>query len=227
MKNHIVKVESLTKTYQIGDATVYALNNISFHIKEKTFVSVIGKSGSGKSTLLHMLGGLDSPTQGKVFIDNVEITAQKEKQLSVFRRQNIGFVFQFFDLIEELNVKENIMFPVLLDKKEVDMEYFEKLVSLLGLQERLGHLPSQLSGGQQQRAAIARALISKPKLILMDEPTGNLDETSARAVIDLIQLVMKHFHTTIIVVTHDADVANAADTMLKLKDGALLGEPSL
>lgn len=227
MKNHIVKVESLTKTYQIGDATVYALNNISFHIKEKTFVSVIGKSGSGKSTLLHMLGGLDSPTQGKVFIDNVEITAQKEKQLSVFRRQNIGFVFQFFDLIEELNVKENIMFPVLLDKKEVDMEYFEKLVSLLGLQERLGHLPSQLSGGQQQRAAIARALISKPKLILMDEPTGNLDETSARAVIDLIQLVMKHFHTTIIVVTHDADVANAADTVLKLKDGALLGEPSL
>lgn len=226
MKNHIVKVESLTKTYQIGDATVYALNNISFHIKEKTFVSVIGKSGSGKSTLLHMLGGLDSPTQGKVFIDNVEITAQKEKQLSVFRRQNIGFVFQFFDLIGELNVKENIMFPVLLDKKDVDMEYFEKLVSLLGLQERLEHLPSQLSGGQQQRAAIARALISKPKLILMDEPTGNLDETSARAVIDLIQLVMKHFHTTIIVVTHDADVANAADTVLKLKDGALLGEPS-
>lgn len=226
MKNHIVKVESLTKTYQIGDATVYALNNISFHIKEKTFVSVIGKSGSGKSTLLHMLGGLDSPTQGKVFIDNVEITAQKEKQLSVFRRQNIGFVFQFFDLIGELNVRENIMFPVLLDKKDVDMEYFEKLVSLLGLQERLEHLPSQLSGGQQQRAAIARALISKPKLILMDEPTGNLDETSARAVIDLIQLVMKHFHTTIIVVTHDADVANAADTVLKLKDGALLGEPS-
>ena len=219
-----VEVRSLTKEYKIGDSVVKALDDVSFSVDEKTLTSVIGKSGSGKSTLLHIIGALDTPTNGEVIIDGEEITNKNEKYLSTFRRRNIGFVFQFFDLIQELNVKENIMFPVLLDKREVDMDYYNELVSVLEIGDRLNHLPSQLSGGQQQRVAIARALIAKPKIILMDEPTGNLDENSANAVIELLQKVMKNFSPTIIVVTHDIDVANSADRILTLKNGQIYRE---
>lgn len=217
----MIKTENLSKKYTQGQQEIFALNRLSIQIEDGEFVAVVGKSGSGKSTLLHLLGGLDTPTEGSVWYDGTNLTELSEKRLSVFRRDHIGFVFQEYHLIPELTVKENILYPALLAKKEVNPTYLKELISALELDERLTHLPSQLSGGQQQRTAVARAFINQPRVILCDEPTGNLDSRSGQAVIDMIARLKKQFHQTVVVVTHDLDFAKTADRILKIRDGEL------
>lgn len=220
----MIKTENLSKKYTQGQQEIFALNRLSIQIEDGEFVAVVGKSGSGKSTLLHLLGGLDTPTGGSVWYDGTNLTELSEKRLSVFRRDHIGFVFQEYHLIPELTVKENILYPALLAKKEVNPTYLEELISALELEKRLTHLPSQLSGGQQQRTAVARAFINQPRVILCDEPTGNLDSRSGQAVIDMIARLKKQFHQTVVVVTHDLDFAKTADRILKIRDGELDAE---
>lgn len=217
----MIKTENLSKKYTQGQQEIFALNRLSIQIEDGEFAAIVGKSGSGKSTLLHLLGGLDTPTEGSVWYDGTNLTELSEKRLSVFRRDHIGFVFQEYHLIPELTVKENILYPALLAKKEVNPTYFEELISALELEERLTHLPSQLSGGQQQRTAVARAFINQPRVVLCDEPTGNLDSRSGQAVIDMIARLKKQFHQTVVVVTHDLDFAKTADRILKIRDGEL------
>jgi putative ABC transport system ATP-binding protein len=217
----IVRTKELKKIYGTGESAVAALDGVDLSVEEGAFTAVVGKSGSGKSTLLHLIGGLDAPSSGEVYIGEENITSMPEKKLSVFRRKNIGFVFQFFNLIPELNARENILFPLMLDKAEPDKAYFNDLISLLGIEDRLSHLPEQLSGGEKQRVAIARAMILKPKLVLLDEPTGNLDEESGRAVMDMLLSVRGRFKQSMVVVTHDRDVAARADAVVTIKDGAV------
>lgn len=218
---NLLEIKSISKTYGSGEAAVHALKDVSFSVPKGEFVAVVGESGSGKSTLLNMIGGLDMPTFGKVFIDGKDIFAMKDKGLTVFRRRNIGFIFQSFNLIPELTVEQNIVFPVLLDYQKPDKKYLEELLEVLNLKERRNHLPSQLSGGQQQRVAIGRALITLPALILADEPTGNLDTQNSSEVITLLKEAAKKYEQTIIMITHSRSISQTADRVMQVSDGVL------
>lgn len=218
---NLLEVASLSKTYGIGETAVEALKDVSFSVPKGEFVAVVGQSGSGKSTLLNMLGALDVPTKGNIFIDGKDILSMNDEALTVFRRRNIGFVFQAFNLIPELTVEQNIVFPSLLDYQKPDADYLEELLTVLDLRERRKHLPCQLSGGQQQRAAIGRALFSRPSLILADEPTGNLDSVNSREVIALLKEASKKYAQTIIMITHNLSIAQSADRILKVSDGVV------
>ena len=218
---NLVEVESLSKTYGKGETAVHALKNISFAVPKGEFVAIVGESGSGKTTLLNMLGALDRPQAGKVRIDGKDIFTMSEKALTVFRRRNIGFIFQAFNLIPELTVEQNMIFPVLLDYQKPDKAYLEELLEVLKLKERRHHLPSQLSGGQQQRVAIGRALMTRPSLILADEPTGNLDSANSQEVIALLREASRKYEQTIIMITHNRSIAHATDRVLQVRDGML------
>ena len=219
---NLLEVQSVSKTYGSGETAVHALKNAAFSVPKGEFVAVVGESGSGKSTLLNMIGALDTPTSGKVFVDGKDIFAMKERSLTVFRRRNIGFIFQSFNLIPELTVEQNMIFPLLLDYRKPDKNYLEELLSVLHLTERRGHLPSQLSGGQQQRAAIGRALITRPALILADEPTGNLDTQNTSEVISLLKEASRLYEQTIIMITHSPGIAQTADRILQVSDGVVM-----
>lgn len=214
-------IKELYKTYGSGEVKVEALKNINLTINQGEFVAIVGSSGSGKSTLLHTMAGLDIPTKGSIIIDDQDIYTLKEDDLAVFRRRKIGFVFQFFNLIPVLTLEENIQLPVLLDHQKIDKDYMNELLELLGLTSRRSHLPSQLSGGQQQRAAIARALIYKPSIIFADEPTGNLDKKNSKEVLDLLKLSSKKYNQTLVIVTHDLEIAAGADKIITLSDGEI------
>ncbi len=216
---NILTTQKLYKTYGKGDTKVEALKEVSFSVAKGEFVSIIGPSGSGKSTLLNMIGALDFPTSGKVTIDGRDIYTMKEEELSVFRRRNIGFIFQAYNLVPELNVEENIVLPILLDYQKPDKQYINELLHILGLTERKHHLPSQLSGGQQQRVAIGRALASRPAIILADEPTGNLDSKNSKDVINLLKLSVDRYNQTLIMITHNQDYASYADRVIWVEDG--------
>ncbi|CAI3583420.1 lantibiotic ABC transporter (ATP-binding protein) [Clostridium neonatale] len=218
---NLLEVKSISKTYGSGEATVHALKNATFSVPKGEFVAIVGESGSGKSTLLNMVGALDTPTSGKVFIDGKDIFAMKDSKLTVFRRRNIGFIFQSFNLIPELTVEQNIIFPVLLDYQKPDKKHLEELLTVLNLKERRQNLPSQLSGGQQQRVAIGRALITRPSLILADEPTGNLDMQNTSEVIALLKEASKKYEQTIVMITHSRSIAQTADRILQVSDGVL------
>ena len=218
---NLLEVQSLSKNFGEGETAVNALKNVSFSVPKGEYVAVVGESGSGKSTLLNMVGALDTPTSGKVLIDGKDTFSMKEKQLTVFRRRNIGFIFQSFNLIPELTVEQNIIFPVLLDYRKPDKRYLEELLTVLNLKERRRHLPSQLSGGQQQRVAIGRALITRPALILADEPTGNLDSQNTAEVIRLLKTASKQYEQTILMITHSQSIAQTADRVLQVSDGVL------
>ena len=218
---NLLEVSKICKTYGSGEAAVQALKNVSFSIPKGEYVAVVGESGSGKSTLLNMIGALDTPTSGKVLIDGRDTFAMKERNLTVFRRRNIGFIFQAFNLIPELTVEQNMIFPLLLDYQKPDRNYLEELLSVLNLRERRNHLPGQLSGGQQQRVAIGRALITRPSLILADEPTGNLDTQNSNEVIALLREASRKYEQTIIMITHNRMIAQTADRVLEVSDGVL------
>jgi putative ABC transport system ATP-binding protein len=217
----LLEVKSISKTYGSGNTAVYALKNASFSVPKGEYVAIVGESGSGKSTLLNMMGALDTPTSGKVLIDGKDIFSMKDSALTVFRRRNIGFIFQAFNLIPELTVEQNIIFPVLLDYQKPDKKYLEELLTVLNLRERRNHLPSQLSGGQQQRVAIGRALMTRPSIILADEPTGNLDSQNSSEVITLLKETSKKYEQTIIMITHNRSIAQSADRVLQVSDGVL------
>ena len=218
---NLLEVKTICKTYGTGEAAVQALKNVSFTVPKGEFVAVVGESGSGKSTLLNMIGALDTPTSGKVLIDGKDTFSMKEEQRTVFRRRNIGFIFQAFHLVPELTVEQNIIFPVLLDYQKPDQAYLEEILEVLNLKERRHHLPNQLSGGQQQRTAIGRALITRPMLILADEPTGNLDTRNSSEVIALLKKASKRYEQTIIMITHNRSIASTADRVLQVSDGVL------
>lgn len=218
----ILKTIDLSKSYGTGAIKVDALDKVSFSINQGEFVAVVGASGSGKSTLLHLLGGVDRPTAGKVLIDGQDIYELNDKKLSVFRRRKVGFVFQFYNLIPVLTAEENITLPLLLDNKKVDKDHLEELLKELGLTDRRHHLPSELSGGQQQRVSIGRALIYKPSIILADEPTGNLDSKNSKEIIDLLKFSVKKYHQTLIMITHDVNIASQADRIITLEDGKVV-----
>ncbi len=218
---NLLEVSNVSKTYGSGEAAVKALKKVSFSVPKGEYVAIVGESGSGKSTLLNMIGALDTPTSGKVVISGKEIFSMNDRKLTIFRRRNIGFIFQAFNLIPELTVEQNIVFPVLLDYQKPDTKYLEELLSVLNLKERRRHLPSQLSGGQQQRVAIGRALITRPALILADEPTGNLDSQNTSEVIALLKEASKKYEQTIIMITHSRSIAQTADRILQVSDGEL------
>lgn len=218
---NLLEVNKISKTYGSGEAAVHALKNVSFSVPKGEFVAIVGESGSGKSTLLNMIGALDTPTSGMVTIGGKDIFAMNDRKLTIFRRRNIGFIFQAFNLIPELTVEQNIIFPVLLDYQKPDKQYLEELLAVLNLKERRNHLPSQLSGGQQQRVAIGRALLTRPALILADEPTGNLDTVNSREVIALLKEASKKYEQTIIMITHNRSIAHTADRVLQVSDGVL------
>ena len=221
MNMNILEVQNLCKTYGKGEAEVRALDHVSFSVGKGEFIAIVGESGSGKSTLLNVVGALDNPTSGKVLIDGRDIFSMPEKKLTVFRRQNIGFIFQSFNLIPELNVEQNITFPLLLDYQKPDQKYVEELLEILGLKERRKHLPSQLSGGQQQRVAIGRALAARPAIIMADEPTGNLDSKNSQEVITLLKSMSAKYRQTILMITHNENHADASDRVLRMTDGRL------
>ena len=217
----ILKVENLTKSYGKGEAKVDAVKNINLSINKGEFVAIVGPSGSGKSTLLHLLGGVDKPTSGKVYINDVDIYNLKEKDLSIFRRRNVGLIYQFYNLIPVLSAKENILLPAELDNRKIDKEYLDDLLNTLGLKERENHLPNELSGGQQQRTSIGRALINRPAIVLADEPTGNLDSKNSKEVIELLKLSVKKYKQTLIMITHDINIALQADRVITIEDGII------
>lgn len=223
----LLEVKSVSKIYRKGNNAVHALKDIKFSVDKGEYIAIVGESGSGKSTLLNIIGALDTPTEGKVIINNKDLFSMKDSELTVFRRRNIGFVFQGFNLIPELTVEQNIIFPVLLDYKKPDRKYLEELLNILGLQERKNHLPSELSGGQQQRVAIGRALITRPSLILADEPTGNLDSKNSSEVISLLKESSQKYEQTIIMITHSRSIAQAADRVLRVSDGILVDQGSV
>ncbi len=218
----VLRTEDLTREYGFGDNKVIALNHVSFSVEEGEFVTILGPSGSGKSTLLHLLGGVDKPTSGKVYIGGQSIYEMKERELTAFRRREIGQIYQFYNLIPVLNVEENICLPMLLDHRQAERKDLDELLELLGLTERVNHLPSELSGGQQQRVAIGRALISKPKLILADEPTGNLDQKNSREIIKLFRELNEKYGQTILLITHDEKIAEHAERILVIEDGQIV-----
>ncbi|MBT2286758.1 ABC transporter ATP-binding protein [Paenibacillus polymyxa] len=217
----ILKTINLCKTYGNAETKVDALKEVNLSVNQGEFVAIVGASGSGKSSLLHLLGGVDEPTQGQVIIDNTDLYSQSELELALFRRRKIGFIFQSYNLIPVLTTEENITLPMLLENKKVDKSYIEELLDVLGLSDRRKHLPSQLSGGQQQRTAIGRALINKPSIILADEPTGNLDSQHSKEIVDLLTFSVKKYNQTLIMITHDLNIAQKADRVLSIKDGAL------
>jgi putative ABC transport system ATP-binding protein len=217
----ILRVENLTKIYGKGDTAVTALNKVSFSVNKGEFVAVIGPSGSGKSTLLHIIGGVDTPTSGKVYIDGTDIYSLNQSKLAIFRRRQIGLIYQFYNLIPVLNVEENITLPLLLDGRKEDKSRLQELLITLGLQDRINHLPNQLSGGQQQRVSIGRALINNPALVLADEPTGNLDSKNSEEIISLLKLYNQKYNQTLIVITHDERIALQADRVISIQDGMI------
>ncbi len=218
---NLLEVDNICKTYGSGETAVHALKEVSFSVPKGEYVAIVGESGSGKSTLLNMIGALDTPDSGKVTIGGKDIFAMNDSKLTVFRRRNIGFIFQAFNLVPELTVEQNIVFPVLLDYQKPDRKYLEELLTVLNLQERRNHLPTQLSGGQQQRVAIGRALITRPSLILADEPTGNLDTQNSSEVIALLKEASRKYEQTIIMITHNRSIAQSADRILQVADGVL------
>ena len=218
----ILEVKDLRKIYGKGETLVKALDGVSFSVEKGEFLAVVGTSGSGKSTLLHMMGGLDIPTGGKVLIDGKDLSSMKEEELTIFRRRNIGFVFQSYNLVPMLNVMENITLPLGLDCKKPDREYLENVIGMLGLEKKKNSLPSQLSGGQQQRVAIARALAAKPAILLTDEPTGNLDSRTSQDVLSLLRITCQQFHQTMVMITHNEEIAQTADRILRIEDGKLV-----
>lgn len=217
----ILRVDNLCKTYRKGEVKVDALKNVSLSLEKGEFAAVIGESGSGKSTLLNCVGALDTPTSGSILIDGQNLFSMKEEKRTIFRRRNIGFIFQSFQLVSELNVEQNIMFPLLLDYRKPDPAEIEEILELLGLKDRRYHLPNQLSGGQQQRVAIGRALITKPKLILADEPTGNLDSKNSQDVMDMLTNASRHFRQTILMITHNSNLTSSVDRVFRVSDGVL------
>lgn len=218
----ILRVENLCKNYGKNDTLVKALDNVSFSIEKGEFVAIVGSSGSGKSTLLHILGGVDKPTSGKVYVDGVDVYKKSETNLAIFRRREVGLIYQFYNLIPILNVKENMTLPILLDNKKVDENYLTELIKILGLENRVNHLPNELSGGQQQRVSIGRAMINHPSLILADEPTGNLDSKASNEIIELLKLSNKKYNQTIIMITHNLNLALSADRIITLEDGKII-----
>ena len=218
---NLLEVKGISKTYGSGETAVEALRNVSFCVEKGEFLAIVGESGSGKSTLLNMIGALDSPTAGKVIIDGKDILAMKDNAATIFRRRNIGFIFQAFNLIPELTVEQNIVFPLLLDYQKPDQKYLDELLNILNLENRRKHLPGQLSGGQQQRVAIGRALITRPSIILADEPTGNLDSQNSSEVIALLKDAARRYEQTIIMITHNRVIAQSADRILQVKDGVV------
>ncbi|WP_102399991.1 ABC transporter ATP-binding protein [Haloimpatiens massiliensis] len=218
----ILKTTGLTKTYGRGEIKVEALKEVNISINKGEFVAVVGASGSGKSTLLHMLGGVDKPTSGEIVIDGVNISKLKEEQLAIFRRRKVGFIFQFYNLIPVLTAEENMVMPLLLDYKKPDEKYMNELIEILGLRDRLDHLPSQLSGGQQQRVSIGRALVYKPSIILADEPTGNLDSKNSKEIIELLKFSVRKYNQTLIIITHDLNIASQADRIIHMEDGVIV-----
>ncbi len=222
METWIVKTKNLKKYYKLGDNTVKALDGVDFQVEEGKFTAIVGKSGSGKSTLLHMRGGLDVPTDGQVIVDGRDLSQMNREQLAIFRRRKVGFVFQSYNLVQDLNVYENVILPVELDGARVDKAFVDEILDLLKLDEKRESLPCTLSGGQQQRVAIARALASKPSIILADEPTGNLDTATSHDVMGLLRVVAKQFHQTIVLITHDWDIAQLADKIVRIEDGRIV-----
>lgn len=220
----ILKVENLTKVYGKGENKVVALDDVSFSIEKGEFVAIVGASGSGKSTLLHLLGGVDKPTSGKVFIDGTDIFNLNDDKLAIFRRRQVGLIYQFYNLLPILNVEENIVLPMSLDNRKVSKEDINSLLNILGLEERKFHLPNELSGGQQQRVAIGRALITNPTIILADEPTGNLDSKSSDEIVSLLKRTNKELKQTIIMITHNLEIATIADRIIKIEDGKIVKE---
>lgn len=222
MENWMVETQNLRKYYQLGTNTVKALDGVNFRVKEQEFVAIIGKSGSGKSTLLHMLGGLDTPSEGEVCIAGKNIAGMNREELTIFRRRKVGFIFQSYNLVQDLNVYENIVLPIRLDGKRVDRDFVEEIMQLLQINDKKQALPGTLSGGQQQRVAIARALAAKPQIILADEPTGNLDSVTSHEVMGLLKVVAKRYAQTIILITHDQDIAQMADRIVRIEDGRIV-----
>ncbi|MBQ5337328.1 MAG: ABC transporter ATP-binding protein [Oscillospiraceae bacterium] len=218
----VLKTEALTKVYGKGQNKVTALENAEISISEGSFVAIVGTSGSGKSTLLHMMGGLDRPTSGKVYVENKDISSLKDEELTIFSRRKIGFIFQSFNLVPTLNVYENIVFPIQLDGNDVDEKFVEEVIKTLGLEEMKNRLPNQLSGGQQQRVAIARALASKPAIVLADEPTGNLDSKTSQDVLGLLKVTGQKFSQTIVMITHNEAIAQMADRIIRIEDGHIV-----
>lgn len=219
MESWIVKTKNLKKYYRLGTHTVKALDDVNFAVREQEFVAIIGKSGSGKSTLLHMIGGLDTPTSGEVYVGDKALGKLSKEQLAIFRRRKVGFVFQSYNLVPDLNVYENVVLPIELDGKHIDREFVDEILELLQLDEKREALPNTLSGGQQQRVAIARAIASKPSIILADEPTGNLDTVTSHDVMGLLKMVARQFKQTVILITHDQDIAQMADRIVRIEDG--------
>ena len=217
----MIQVENLSKVYGKGENEVVALNDVSFSVKKGEFVAIIGPSGSGKSTLLHILGGVDRPTKGKVYFDGVDVYQQKEDQLAIFRRRQVGLIYQFYNLIPILNVLENMTLPVLMDGREVNQEFLTELVATLGLEGKEKKLPNELSGGQQQRTSIGRALMTSPLVVLADEPTGNLDSKNSQEIIQLLKASNKKYNQTLIVITHDENIALQADRIIAIEDGGI------
>ncbi|WP_438431619.1 ABC transporter ATP-binding protein [Gorillibacterium sp. sgz500922] len=217
----ILRIEHLSKIYGSGDTAVKALDDVSFSVEKGQFVAIIGPSGSGKSTLLHLLGGVDRPSSGKLFVDQTDIYNLNEDKLAIFRRRQIGLIYQFYNLIPVLNVEENITLPLLLDHQKVVPDFLNEIVTSLSLQDRLGHLPNQLSGGQQQRVSIGRALINNPAIVLADEPTGNLDSKNSEEIMTLLRLFNKKYNQTLIVITHDERIALQADRIITIADGRI------
>ena len=218
----ILKVENLSKVYGNGEATVKALDNVSLSVKQGEFVAIVGASGSGKSTLLHIVGGVDRPSSGKVFVDGTDIYSLDESRLAIFRRRQVGLIYQFYNLIPVLDVEENITLPLLLDGRKPDKAQLDELLAMLGLTDRRKHLPNQLSGGQQQRVSIGRALVSSPALMLADEPTGNLDSKNSAEIMALLRLTNQKFGQTLILITHDMDTALQADRIIGIEDGHIV-----
>lgn len=220
----LIEVKNLNKIYGSGEAEVKALKNINLNIEQGEFVAIVGQSGSGKSTLLHLIGGVDIPSSGEVIIDGKNIYKLKEKELSILRRRKLGFIFQFFNLIPVLTAQENIEMPVLLDNEKIDKKYMNELLRILGLEERKNNYPSQLSGGQQQRVSIGRALANKPSIILADEPTGNLDSKNSKEVLELLKYCAKKYNQTLILITHDINIAKSSDRVITIEDGEIISD---
>lgn len=220
----ILKCEGVKKVYGFGDNQVTALSNIDLSVEKGEFIAIIGASGSGKSTLLHILGSVDRPTEGKVIVENVDISTMNQTQAAVFRRRKVGIIYQFYNLIPTITIRKNILMPLLLDKRTPNQEYFEQVITTLGIENKLECLPNQLSGGQQQRAAIARALIYRPALLLADEPTGNLDQKNSKEIIDMLKLSNRNMEQTILLITHDEKVALQADRIVTIEDGRIIND---